>query len=391
MILVILTTVLVEHSATINLKGGIVRIVKLLIQISVVLSVLSIFSFENIDAQSNRDNLSKLTNYESSYIGLLNPPIDDVPLIVHAAFHLQDINEINDETETFQFVGFLNLTWHDPRRSFDPKVADVDEKVYRGNFLSDELSTTWYPQVDLVNTYGLYEHRPILLTVKSDGTCTLIESMNAAAKGRLNLTRYPFDNQNLKAYFRILGFKNNEVVFKADSSLVTFDQESIRVPQWTLTSVDASVQNIKTHYSNTNDVSSTFVISLDVKRESLFMMRLVVIPLALIAILSWSVFWMDKSSLGDRMSVSFVGILTAVTYQVVVSGILPKISDFTMIHGFLNINFFIMCSTVVINLMVGALDRSGKSEYGDRLDRISRWAFPAVYALMNFTNWIFFY
>lgn len=121
------------------------------------------------------------------------------------------------------------------------------------------------------------------------------------------------------------------------------------------------------------------------------MMRLVVIPLALIAMLSWSVFWMDKSSLGDRMSVSFVGILTAVTYQVVVSGILPKISDFTMIHGFLNISFFIMCSTVVINLMVGALDRSGKSEYGDRLDRISRWAFPAGYALMNIINWIFFY
>ncbi len=364
---------------------------KSLIQISFVLSVLIIFSFENIKAQSNRDNLSKLTKYESSDIGLLNPPINDGPVVVHAAFHLQDINEINDETETFQFVGFLNLTWHDPRRSFDPKEVGVDEKVYRGNFQFDELSPAWYPQVDLVNAYGEFEKRAVLFRVKTDGTCTLIASLNATAKTRLDLTKYPFDNQNLKAYFRILGFKNNEVVFKADSSLVNWDQESIRVPQWTLTAVHASVQNIKTPYSSTNDESSTFVLSLDVKRESLFMMRLVVIPLALIAMLSWSVFWMDKSSLGDRMSVSFVGILTAVTYQVVVSGILPKISDFTMIHGFLNISFFIMCSTVVINLMVGALDRSGKSEYGDRLDRISRWAFPAGYALMNIINWIFFY
>lgn len=364
---------------------------KSLIQISFVLGLLIIFIFENIQAQSNRDNLSKLTKDESSDMGLLNPPIDDVPLVVHAAFHLQDINEINDETETFQFVGFLNLTWHDPRRSFDPKEAGVDEKVYRGIFQFDELSPAWYPQVDLVNVYGEFEKRAVLFRVKTDGTCTLIASLNATAKTRLDLTKYPFDNQNLKAYFRILGFKNNEVVFKADSSLVTWDQESIRVPQWTLTAVDASVQNIKTHYSNTNDESSAFVLSLDVKRESLFMMRLVVIPLALIAMLSWSVFWMDKSSLGDRMSVSFVGILTAVTYQVVVSGILPKISDFTMIHGFLSISFFIMCSTVVINLMVGALDRRGKSEYGDRLDRISRWAFPAGYALMNIANWIFFY
>ncbi len=364
---------------------------KLLIQISFVISLFIIFSFENIEAQSNSDNLSKLTKYKSDATSFLNPPINDGPLLVHAAFHLQDIAGIDDETETFQFVGFLSLTWLDRRRSFDPKEAGVDEKVFRGNFLVDELAAAWYPQIDLVNAYGELEKRAILFSVKPDGTCKLIASLNAAAKTRLDLTRYPFDNQNLKVYFRILGYNNNEVIFRTDSDLVIWDKETIRVPQWTLTSVDGSVQKIRTPYSSTNDESSAFVISLNVKRESLFMMRLVVIPLALIAILSWSVFWMDKSSLGDRMSVSFVGILTAVTYQVVVSGILPKISDSTMIHGFLNISFIMMCSTVVINLMVGALDRRGKSEYGDRLDRISRWAFPMGYVVLNMANWMIFY
>ena len=55
---------------------------------------------------------------------------------------------------------------------------------------------------------------------------------------------------------------------------------------------------------------------MDVKRQPLFMLRLVVIPLCLIVMLSWSVFWMDRSSVGDRMAVSFVGILTAVAYQI---------------------------------------------------------------------------
>jgi hypothetical protein len=100
---------------------------------------------------------------------------------------------------------------------------------------------------------------------------------------------------------------------------------------------------------------------------------------------------MDKSSLGDRMSVSFVGILTAVTYQVVVSGILPQISDTTMIHAFLNISMIMMCCTVVINLVVGALDRKGQSKSGDFLDWHCRWAFPAGYAVMNLLNWMMFY
>jgi hypothetical protein len=96
--------------------------------------------------------------------------------------------------------------------------------------------------------------------------------------------------------------------------------------------------------------------------------------------LSWSVFWMDTSSLGDRISVSFIGILTVVTYQVILSEILPKISYFTLINdGFLSFSFFIMCMTVIVNLRVGYLDRHGMSEAGDRFDHRCRWMFPAIY------------
>jgi hypothetical protein len=38
-----------------------------------------------------------------------------------------------------------------------------------------------------------------------------------------------------------------------------------------------------------------------------------------------------------------------------------------------------MCVTVVINLVVGALDRQGRSEAGDRVDRRCRWMFPLTY------------
>ena len=87
-----------------------------------------------------------------------------------------------------------------------------------------------------------------------------------------------------------------------------------------------------------------------VERESFFVVRLIVIPLVLIVMLSWSVFWMEKSSLGDRIGTSFIGILTAVSYQIVTSEIQPQISYFTLFHGFLNLSLFLMSTTVVINL-----------------------------------------
>ena len=39
---------------------------------------------------------------------------------------------------------------------------------------------------------------------------------------------------------------------------------------------------------------------------------------------------------------------------------LPRISYVTLMHGFLNLSFLTMCATIVINLVVGALDQAGK-------------------------------
>ena len=88
---------------------------------------------------------------------------------------------------------------------------------------------------------------------------------------------------------------------------------------------------------------------------------------------------MDRSSLGDRIDVSFIGILTVVAYQMVVSGVLPHISYMTLMHGILNFSFFVMCATVVINLIVGELDKRGSTQAGDRVDYRCRRIFPLVY------------
>ncbi|TDI72964.1 MAG: hypothetical protein E2O82_07195 [Betaproteobacteria bacterium] len=119
--------------------------------------------------------------------------------------------------------------------------------------------------------------------------------------------------------------------------------------------------------------------SIDVQRKSFYMIRLVVVPLTLILLLSFSVFWMDRSSIGDRLSVSFIGILTAVAYQSVISDRMPQVAYVTLMHAFVMFSFFTMCAVVVVNLVVSMLDRRGKIELGDRIDRRCRWGFPLAY------------
>lgn len=325
-------------------------------------------------------------SHESSRIPtepfLLGPPKADGPVVVHVGFHLQDVNAINDEAETFEFTGVFTFTWRDERQSFDPAAAGVDEKVYQGDFQFNEISPSWFPQIILVNEAGMYETHGVVLRSQPDGTQILIQAMNVVAKTEPKMTRFPFDQHRFEAVFEVLGFDNTEVVFEAVPE-ISSAVGGIHLPQWTLSGTNTEVRNRPAPYAGRRGLTSAFVVSIDAQRNSYFIVRLVMFPLAIIVLLSFSVFWMDRSSLGDRINVSFIGILTGVAYQIVMSGILPRISYVTLINGFLSISFLTMSATVVINLVVGALDRKGKSEVGNRIDRRCRWIFPITYFGLN--------
>ena len=310
---------------------------------------------------------------------LLGPPKEARPVVVRARFELNDINEINDGSETFEFTGVLTLKWRDPRQAFDPAVVGVEEKIFQGGYQFNELATGWYPQVVLVNASALYEKSGVVLRVEPDGTSTLIETLNAAAESEVNMRRFPFDRHRLEAIFEVLGFDKDEVLLQAESDAASFLASKVQVPQWTVTGVSASVRDRPPSYAGRRGFSSSFVVSMDVQREPFYVTRLVILPLIVIVLLSFTVFWMDRSSLGDRLSVSFIGILTGVAFLILTTEQLPRISYFTLIHGFLNLSFLTMCATVVINLVVGGLDKQGRIELGDRVDRRCRWLFPIAY------------
>jgi hypothetical protein len=311
---------------------------------------------------------------------LLELPHSVGPVTVRAEFHLLDIQKIDDEDETFAFSGVLTLTWQDDRQRFDPAVEGVQEMVYNGDYQFNELAPAWYPQAMLANASEVQDMQGVVVRVAPDGTGRLVQPINAVARSALDLRRYPFDHQRLEAIFEILGFDDSEVVIEDGGA--TVNRSRIQVRQWDLVDFATSTRKIAAPYAGETGSSSALVVSLDMERQPFFMVRLVILPLIVIMMLSWVVFWMDRTSLGDRMSVSFVGILTAVAYQTMVSSIMPQISYMTLIHGFLYFSFVLMCATVVVNLLVGNCDRRGDLARGDLIDRRCRWIFPLAYIVL---------
>lgn len=355
------------------------RHVRTIIAFGTMLLLSLLFSVDTPAAQYDDKRGLEPPQVESNGAYLLELPNNGGPVVVRATFQLQDVDEIDDEAETFQFTGVLTLTWQDKRQAFDPDKERIQEKIYQGSYQFNELSPAWYPQVVLANESGMYEKHGVLLRVQPNGTSTLIETINAIAEANFNMRRYPFDTQRLEAIFKVLGFDSSEVVFEAESTPVDPSWQDVQISQWQLAGISCSTGEQIAPSSGKRGTSSTFTVRMEVQRHSFFVVRMVAIPLTMIVVLSWSVFWMDRSSLGDRINVSFVGILTAVAYQFVVGGILPHISYFTLMNAFVNLSFLTMCATVVVNLVVGEYDKKGKSVVGDRVDYRCRWIFPLVY------------
>jgi hypothetical protein len=315
------------------------------------------------------------------------PPSGDGPIVIDIGFLLSNINAIYEEDETYDFEGVLSMHWKDSRLAFDPAETGYDHLYYQGDYQFNEVFSGWWPQVFLANEAGRFDRGGVMVRITPEGDVYYTEEIDAIAKSSLALARYPFDQQELVAIFEVLGLNKEQVVLRADpktSGIWKDAHHQVRVPQWGEPQISTSVVEYAPIYIDGGDVHLTaFKVQVDIEREYWYTLRLVALPVMVFVMMSWSVFWMERSSLGDRMDISFIGILTVVAYQIMFSESLPKISYITILMSFMIISFLMMCSSIVINLRVAALDNSSRQVQGDRIDRICRVLFPTAYFLLT--------
>ena len=196
----------------------------------------------------------------------------------------------------------------------------------------------------------------------------------------MQMGAFPFDNQNCVASFEVLGFEASEVTLNADPQNSGHNLKDANIADWLFIGLTASTTENDSFEAHAEQaISSTLHVNIQVERVPGFILRVIVAPLIMLVMLSWSVFWMDRESLGDRMDISFVGILTVVAFQILISGQLPHIPYFTLMSTFLYINYLLLFGSVIINLVVGWLDRSDRRALGNRIDYRCRWIFPISY------------
>ena len=294
---------------------------------------------------------------------LFSSPTPGSPTPVQIGFDLQNIVDIDGVEESFVFTGVLTLVWQDSRVAFDPDELGAPEVIYQGSYQFNHVAAGWYPEVVLVNDAGELRITGVHLRVQPDGTSILTQQVYAIAEADFFMRSFPFDSHDLTAAFSILGSTTDDI----DLEVLPFDEgviEDIQVPEWSLVSSSLAIEQIPVRSGASSVSTQQAVLAVHVERQSFYMRRLINFPMAVIVLLSFSIFWLESTSASERNSVSFIGVLTAVAYQQIVIDIMPPVSYPTFLHGMLFFSFVMMSATIPVNLLVAALARRDQRELG---------------------------
>ncbi len=317
------------------------------------------------------------TNSLPASNSLLSPPNADgkrIPIAI--ALRIINISDIDEVTQRFQMVGYLIAEWKDPRLVFTPRAGWEKFRTYS----SDEI---WSPHFDFVN--GVVPHSAYDSTIRvfADGTVRYSERCSAELSNTFRLRTFPFDRQTLEILIHPSVAEDGLVEFyrlRGDRSISAEPRVYSSLAQWRMTGVASSVNQIP-GIADESVTEISFTLSI-VRRFNFYIWK-VFLPLSLMVILSWTVFWIDTSELSSQVTISVTTILTLIAFAFAIQANLPKVPYLTFIDVFFLVCYLFVFFTAIEITVVHRSGRLGRDGRAQRLSRLSRIAMPIAFVAVN--------
>ena len=342
---------------------------------------------EHLEASCSNVAYGKSVNEESLYantktksadiFGSVVSPNPAGPVIVDLGLHIVELTQVDEVINTFTIEGFMDLVWCDPRMAYEAEnEEELGEKILLKEKAQALLNEIWWPAVTIANQVNARNIENQELVILSDGTIEYKEKFSAELEAHYDLKEFPFDRQKLEIEIESFAWHDDVLIFKMNEEKIGFSTD-FEIAEWHIENVESKIESVKDIQDRAT--FSEFLMEIEVVRKYDYYLWKIIIPLILLVMISWSVFWMIGDKLVDRMSISMTGILTIVAYQFIISDILPRVSYFTFMDTFLSISFLIMLMSVFENIIVNNLDLVDRSAEAKKVDMVCRIAFPVLY------------
>lgn len=280
------------------------------------------------------------------------------------------IDQIETDTNSFRFEGYGGLVWCDPRLRFDAAEEGSEFRVFSEDNALTQFERIWWPGVVLPTQLGVPDRTTRLLVVFSDGTVRFSTKFNSRMIEQYDFSDFPLDRHVLQIPIQVFGWNKDELEFAKTGNRVGFDRE-FKIPEWNTLDVRSRIEE--------RDGIQRFVTEIEIGREVGFYLWKILLPLAIIACVAWSTFWLTRDVLGQRQRQSATAILSVVAYQFVAAASLPRVSYLTLMDRIILWIYICIGITLITNVVHKRRYRLDE-ERGLRADRLWRVIYPFLCA-----------
>lgn len=294
------------------------------------------------------------------------------PTTVHFMVFVVDIDDIDDAGQNFTANVYLRLRWQDPR------LANPE-----GGIRQIPLEGVWNPRVLLANQLGLVSRAlPEVVQVHPDGMVIYHQRYTGKLSQPLMLAEFPMDIHDFLVQFVATGYQADELRFEPEflrnirgGSIA----KTLSLPDWKI----LTHKTVSAPYKPIQEINAAaFALQFTAQRYVGYYLWQVVLPLAVVVIMSWTAFWVGREHVGVRIAVATSSILTLIAHRFVLASLLPRLPYMTRLDYFTVGSTLLVLLALITVVVTGYLASHGRDRPARRIDHWARGSFPAMFFLL---------
>uniref|UniRef100_A0A1I8IWN6 Gamma-aminobutyric acid receptor alpha-like n=1 Tax=Macrostomum lignano TaxID=282301 RepID=A0A1I8IWN6_9PLAT len=286
--------------------------------------------------------------------------IDGPPVSVRISINIRSMGPISDKDMTFSMDCYFRQLWRDARLNFNQNSSGFASFQLNEKFLHE----IWRPDTHFLNGHASYLHNitspNVLIRITSAGEILYSMRLTIKAHCPMDFHRYPMDTQHCPLHIGSHGYAGGDLTYSwryARRSIET--AANLMMSQFDLVKVSTSgsVRPVA-RLGNFSVLSVSFVL----KRHVGYFLIQLYLPCALLVVLSWVSFWLNREATADRVALGITTVLTMAFLFMDSRADLPRVSYSTAIDWYVAICFTFVLSTLLQFAAVHYFTKAGTGE-----------------------------
>jgi hypothetical protein len=300
------------------------------------------------------------------------------PIDVGIGLVLEQIIEVDQQSEFFTAVANLQMEWTDPSLAFNPESCNCDFKVYSEEnqfqdfFLSD-INNKW-PDFTFRNQQGnrWIQNRNVILY--HNGRAVYSERFTTDFQVDFDFRQFPFDTQEF--FIRIDSIFPEEFYKYSNLEQVSSVSTDTGEDEFILQDLSVDISSAPTR----NGVVSSYIFSFEAPRHLSYYIFQIFVPILLIVLISWVTFFLKNYT--HRIEVASANLLLFIAFSFSLADNYPRLGYLTFMDAVMAIMFIINALVIIYNVWLRRLEMNDKVEMVERIDDVFDWVYPLIYVVL---------